>query len=128
MKTKALSLMILFLAGTLTLFAQQKTEKFKVYGNCGMCEKRIETAAKSIQGVTAADWNRDTKMMEVTFDTTMTTVKTIEEVIAGVGHDTQMYRAEDETYAKLPGCCHYDREDADNNSKGKMKEQNPPVD
>ncbi|MCC7464848.1 MAG: copper chaperone, partial [Saprospiraceae bacterium] len=28
------------------------TAKFKVYGNCGMCEKRIEKAAK-IEGVSS---------------------------------------------------------------------------
>ncbi|MFA5818076.1 MAG: hypothetical protein WC854_02210 [Bacteroidales bacterium] len=27
--------------------AQQKTESFKVWGNCGMCKNRIEKAAKT---------------------------------------------------------------------------------
>jgi hypothetical protein len=26
-----------------------------------------------------------------------------------VGHDTEKYRADDKAYAKLPGCCKYDR-------------------
>ena len=38
-------------------FAQKtKTETFKVSGNCGMCEKKIEKAAKSA-GATYAEWN-----------------------------------------------------------------------
>lgn len=109
MKTKILSLVSMFLIGTMTLFAQSKTEKFKVYGNCGMCEKRIETAAKSVEGVTAADWNIETKMIEVSFDTIKTDVHKIHIAIANAGHDTEMHKATDEVYDKLPGCCHYER-------------------
>jgi periplasmic mercuric ion binding protein len=45
MKAKVLSLVVMFVLGTSTAFAGEKTEKFKVKGNCGMCEKRIEKAA-----------------------------------------------------------------------------------
>ena len=45
MKKKIVSLAGLFLIGAITVFAQSKTEKIKVYGSCGMCENRIETAA-----------------------------------------------------------------------------------
>jgi mercuric ion binding protein len=121
MKTKNLMLALLLTAGTTTLFAQQKTEKFKVYGNCGSCEKRIETAAKSVDGVSLASWSQDTKMIEVTFDTTKTNLDAIEQAIAKVGHDTQIYRANDEVYAKLPGCCQYDRADATENPKPDKK-------
>ena len=109
MKTKILSLVSMFLIGTMTLFAQSKTEKFKAYGKCSMCEKRIETAAKSVAGVKSADWNIETNMIEVSFDTTKTDVNKIQMAIANVGHDTDKYRATDETYNKLPQCCHYER-------------------
>jgi membrane fusion protein, copper/silver efflux system len=82
---------------------------FKVYGNCEMCKDRIEKAARSIQGVTSADWNVDTKMMDVSYESTKTDVDKIQIAIAKVGHDTEMYRAEDEVYNALPGCCLYDR-------------------
>jgi Cu(I)/Ag(I) efflux system membrane fusion protein len=82
---------------------------FKVSGNCDMCKERIETAAKSVEGVTAADWNKETKMIEVSFDTTKTDVHKIHMAIAKAGHDTDMYRADDKVYDALPGCCHYDR-------------------
>ncbi|MCK9398464.1 MAG: heavy-metal-associated domain-containing protein [Bacteroidales bacterium] len=109
MKVKMVSFGCLFLLGTMTLFAQSKTEEFKVYGNCGMCEKRIETAAKSVKGVAAADWNKETKMIDVSYDSTKTDVDKINITIAKVGHDTDMYRADDKVYDELPGCCHYDR-------------------
>ena len=110
MKTRILSIMMLLGLGSLTLLAGPgKTEKFKVAGNCGMCETRIEKAAKSVNGVTAAEWDKDTKMIEVSFDAAETNIQKIHEAIAHVGHDTELVRADDETYDKLPGCCKYDR-------------------
>ncbi len=109
MKSKVLSLVTLFLLGTAAVFAGNKTEKFKVYGNCGMCEKRIEKAALSVDGVSAADWNKETKMMEVTLDDSKTDVHKVHMAIAKAGHDTDMHHASNETYDTLPNCCHYDR-------------------
>ena len=99
----------LLLAGSLTAFAGNVTEKFKVYGNCGMCETRIEKAAKSVDGVTAADWDKETKMIEVTFDDSKTDLDKIQQAIADAGHDTDLKTADNKTYDDLPGCCHYDR-------------------
>jgi hypothetical protein len=48
----------MFVLGTFTAFAGEKTEKFKMYGNWGMCEKRIEKADNSVDGVQSADWNK----------------------------------------------------------------------
>jgi len=95
--------------GVTSVFGQTKTEKFKVYGNCGMCEKRIEKAANSVDGVTSADWDKDTKKIEVKLDESKTNVHKVHMAIAEAGHDTEMHRASDEAYNKLPGCCKYDR-------------------
>jgi len=91
-----------------------KKEKFKVYGNCGMCENRIEKAAKEVDGVTIADWNKESKMIEVSFDSLKTDVHKIHMAIAKVGHDTEMHKAEDDVYNKLPGCCRYTRSESIN--------------
>jgi periplasmic mercuric ion binding protein len=112
MKTKVLSLTILFLLGAFTVFAGNKTEKFKVKGNCGMCEKRIEKAAMLVDGVSKADWNKETKMMAVVLDDEKTNVHKVHMAIAKAGHDTEMHKAKDEVYDKLPGCCKYDRKDS----------------
>lgn len=100
---------------TTSLFAQlvpqqrdEKTDTFKVYGNCGMCKKRIEKAAKP-EGVTAAVWDVDSKIMTVTYDAAKISNAELQKKIAAVGHDTEKYTAEDSVYAKLPGCCHYER-------------------
>jgi periplasmic mercuric ion binding protein len=109
MKTKVLSLVVMFVLGTFTVFAGEKTEKFKVKGNCGMCEKRIEKAALSVDGVSKADWNKETKIIAVVLDEEKTDVHKVHMAIAKAGHDTEMHKAKDEVYNELPGCCKYDR-------------------
>jgi mercuric ion binding protein len=109
MRTKVLSLVALFLLGAVSVFAGNKTEKIEVKGNCGMCETRIEKAAKSVEGVSKADWNKETKKLEVVFDDTKTDLDKVEIAIAKVGHDTPKHKATTEVYDKLPGCCKYDR-------------------
>jgi copper chaperone CopZ len=84
------------------------TSKFKVYGNCGMCEKRIEKAAK-IKGVTFADWDVDSKMLTIHFDEKKVTPGKVQQAVAAVGHDTDKVRASDKAYAKLHSCCQYER-------------------
>lgn len=95
--------------GAFTVLAGNKTEKIKVYGNCGMCESRIEKAVKAVDGVSKADWDKKTKMLEVTFDDTKTNIHKVHMAVAAVGHDTDMHKAKDEVYDKLHSCCKYDR-------------------
>jgi len=109
MKARDLSLVGLFLMGSATVFAGTKTEKIEVKGNCGMCEKRIEKAASSVEGVSKADWIKETKQLEITFDDAKTSLDKVEIAIAKVGHDTPKHKASTEVYDKLPGCCKYDR-------------------
>lgn len=97
--------------------AQEKTDSFKVYGNCGMCKKRIEKAAVS-DGVSQAVWNVDTKLMTVTFKPAKITNEEIQKRIAAAGHDTEKFRADDKVYEKLPGCCLYERKPATNPTPG----------
>jgi mercuric ion binding protein len=109
MKTKVLSLVVMFVFGTFMVFAGSKTEKIEVKGNCGMCEKRIEQAALAVPGVSKADWDKKTKKMEVVFDDSKTNADKIEAAVAKVGHDTKNHKSTTEVYNELPGCCKYDR-------------------
>ena len=111
MKMKFLLAYVLIACVASFAFAQTvKEEKIKVYGNCGMCKKRIEKAATTA-GASFASWNEDTKVLIVKFDESKTTAQKIEQQVAGVGHDTQNLKATDETYNKLPECCLYDRKE-----------------
>jgi len=87
---------------------KNKAETFKVYGNCGMCENRIEKAAK-ITGVSTAEWNDERMELTVTYDASKTTIEKVHKAIAAVGHDTDKEAAPENVYKKLPGCCKYDR-------------------
>ena len=117
MKTKMLSLVALMLFTVTTLMAQtEKKEKLLVAGNCGLCKKRIETAAKSVEGVSTAEWDEETKMLEVSYDSTKANIHQIHMAVAKAGHDTKMHKASDEAYDKLPACCKYERLTADEGS------------
>lgn len=85
-----------------------KTDAVIVYGNCGMCEKTIEKAA-FIKGEAKADWDQDTKMAQITFDSSKTNADAVLQRIAAVGYDSEKFTSPDDVYAKLPGCCQYDR-------------------
>jgi mercuric ion binding protein len=85
-----------------------KTESFKVWGACEMCKARIEKTVKA-EGVTSASWDSKTQMLTVTYDPSKTNKDGLSKKLASVGHDTEKYKAPDDVYAKLPGCCHYER-------------------
>jgi hypothetical protein len=84
------------------------TESIHVNGACGMCKSRIQKAVK-IEGVSEANWNKETRVLLVSYNPDLITNDAIQKKIASVGHDTEKYKAKDTVYEKLPGCCHYDR-------------------
>lgn len=85
-----------------------KTESFKVWGNCKKCEKTIENSVE-VDGVISKDWNVDSKLMAVTFDTTKVSLPEIQKLIAKAGYDNDAYFGDDYAYAKLEECCQYER-------------------
>lgn len=112
MKTRVLSIAIIVFLGITSVMAQdQAKEEFLVAGACGMCETRIEKAANRVEGVAEASWDKETKMLEVTFCCTKPDMKAIHKAVAEAGHDTKLVKAEDAVYDKLPGCCKYERLD-----------------
>jgi len=73
-----------------------------------MCNNHIEKSAKE-EGATSAAWDSKTKMLSVSFDPSKTGTDALSKKMAAVGYDTEKYKATDDVYAKLPGCCHYER-------------------
>jgi Cu(I)/Ag(I) efflux system membrane fusion protein len=86
--------------------ASQK-ETFMVSGNCEMCKDRIESAAKSVKGITSASWDMNSKMINIEFTGSVNTVDAVQKAIAEAGHDNVGYKASDEVYNALPECCLY---------------------
>jgi copper chaperone CopZ len=93
--------------------AEAKTVKttFEVKGNCGMCQKRIEAAAKNVKGVTSARWNKENSQLSLVYDNKKTTPEAVQKALAAVGHDCGKFKADQKVYDALPGCCKY-RENA----------------
>lgn len=87
----------------------EKTEKFTVYGNCGMCERTIENSLKEVEGISKGDWDKDTDVMTVVYNPKKISLDEIKQKIADVGYDSDSHRAKDEVYSNLPGCCQYER-------------------
>ena len=85
-----------------------KTESFKVFGNCGMCKSRIEKAARE-EGAENASWDSKSKLLTISYIPSKTSTDKLQKKVAAAGHDTEKYKATDEVYNSLPGCCHYER-------------------
>jgi copper chaperone CopZ len=102
----------LFLLMTFSACAAQiknaKTESYQVSGNCEMCKNTIETTANK-KGVSSAEWNKDTKVVRLTYDSVKTSASEILKKVAYAGYDNEQFLAPDEAYAKLPECCRYAR-------------------
>jgi len=100
-----LSMMVLLVVS----YAEAKTVKkeFTVNGSCSMCEKRIVAAAKKVQGVIVATWNKKTKKMCLLFDDSKTSEEAVMQAIAKAGHDAGQYKASTQAYRSLPSCCWY---------------------
>jgi len=101
----------LFMQAMGHVFGQTTSErdslvKFMVHGNCGQCQDRIETAAK-VRGVVEAFWDANTQELTLRYLPSRTNPEKIQKLIAGVGHDTQLFKADDGVYAALPECCLY---------------------
>ncbi len=90
--------------------AQSKTDTIYAKGNCGHCQERIETTVKGIVGVSSASWDASFARLICTYDASITNNPAIQKVIASVGHDTDLFRADDNVYKSLPGCCKYERD------------------
>ena len=86
-----------------------KTEKFTVYGNCGMCKKTIESSLDGVKGIKEANWNVDNDKMTVSFNPEVISLEKIKQKIADVGYDSESHRAENEVYDNLHECCKYER-------------------
>lgn len=82
---------------------------FGVRGNCGMCKRTIEKAAKGVTGVIDADWDVDKKRIDVSYDESKTNEMEIHNAIAASGYDTEKVIGNEDAYNNLPGCCQFDR-------------------
>jgi copper chaperone CopZ len=111
LKTLTIICLTLFFSSN-NLYSQENEytkEVFKVWGNCEMCKTTIEKPFKKMEGVKSVKWNVASKKMMVKYDAAIISLDEIKKTIASVGYDTEEFRAPDEVYSKLHGCCQYER-------------------
>ncbi len=107
--------LFLFISQSFLLRSQSKTNKkiidvnFKVLGNCGMCEKKIEAAALDLKGVKKAMWDKDLLLLQVKYNSKKVHLSQIKQAVADAGYDTETIKASNEQYNNLHYCCKYDR-------------------
>ena len=113
---KNLVIVLVMLIGSAT-FAQNKNAKasLEVDGVCMMCKERIEKACIKTKGVKSAVWNVETHELKLIFDERKTDLKTINQNIANVGHDTKEIIATEEAYNSVHDCCKYRDEEVKKN-------------
>ncbi|MGZ8558343.1 MAG: DUF3347 domain-containing protein [Chitinophagaceae bacterium] len=111
MKSIILMTAVAFLSASISeaQISNAKTETVKVSGNCSMCESAIEKAGNKNK-LYKTDWNKDTKMASITYDSKKTDVDAVLKSIALSGYDNVNYLAPQEAYNGLPDCCKYDRD------------------
>ena len=130
---KIIFILSLFLIGFSTQSQEVNKNKnakiaFEVDGICGMCKKRIETAALKTKGVKFAIWNLQSHQLNVILDERKTDVLTIQRNILKVGHDVvgldnKKVEATDEAYQTVHPCCKYREEEIILDHKGGLKKQ-----
>lgn len=106
---------MLLLMVTLSTQAQDKKNKnakytIEVNGNCEQCQRRIQKAAFSVDGVKMASWSIETHQLVLTLNEEKTSIDSVKKAIVKVGHDTEGVKATENDYENLHHCCKYDRE------------------
>lgn len=109
---------------SITAFSQNKNARasIEVDGVCKMCKERIEKACIKTKGVKSAVWNVQTHELKLIFDERKTNLKTINQNIADVGHDTESIKATDEAYNSVHDCCLYRDEAVKDDHKVKKED------
>ncbi|WP_431159326.1 heavy-metal-associated domain-containing protein [Winogradskyella poriferorum] len=118
---RILTLVALFVS--IVAFSQNKNAKasMEVDGVCMMCKERIEKAAIRTKGVKSAVWNVDTHELKLIYDERKTSLKTIAQKLANVGHDTKDIKATEEAYNSVHPCCKYRDKDVVRDHDAEMK-------
>ena len=130
---KIVFILSLFLVGFSVQSQEVKKKKnarvaFEVDGICGMCKKRIETAALKTKGVKFALWNVKTHQLNLIMDERKTDLSKVQQNILKVGHDVigldnKKIVATEEAYESVHPCCKYRDEEIVLDHEGGLKKQ-----
>lgn len=92
------------------------TKSFKVNGACDMCKENIEKAV-TIEDYSSGVWDAEAHVLVLKFDSGLISADSLLHRVANAGYDNEIYRASDDVYESLPGCCQYERNEIKTYSK-----------
>ena len=78
-----------------------------VAGVCDMCKARIESTAMDVAGVKKAEWDMKTDTLVLVGSAKMD-VQKVADALAKAGYRSELAKADQKGYLKLPACCQYD--------------------
>jgi len=111
---------VFLLFTSFTLAQNLSKNQFRVKGNCEMCKERIETTAKKA-GASAARYSIDLQTLTLETEPSVSPDEILKKV-AEAGHDNEKFKASDSTYESLPGCCHYERDAQQSETKAEVSD------
>ncbi len=119
----SLFLMSFFIEAQVVKKQRNAKKSFKVDGVCGMCKKRIETAALNTKGVKFALWDINTHYLNLILDERKASVSKVQQNILNIGHDVYLDEnkkayAVKKVYYSLDPCCRYRDEEVIKNHGG----------
>lgn len=85
-----------------------KTAEIKTSAVCEMCKERIEKKVLKLNGVIEANLDIDTKILNVKYDESKTSLEEIRTEISKTGYDADDVKRNPKAYKKLPKCCRID--------------------
>lgn len=74
-----------------------------------MCKTKIEETLSYTTGVKFGEWDVESKMLVVKFNSKKTSLDKIKQVLADIGYDSETHRATQKAYDDLHFCCKYER-------------------
>ena len=72
---------------------------------CDNCKENIEKALNKVKGVKTSEIDIDAKLVQISFDKSLTDINKIEKAITSAGYDANDKKANPDSYAKLDDCC-----------------------
>lgn len=105
---KKLLILVVLLAVTFSVSAQQKavqTITIQTNGTCEQCKKRMMDQVPTWTGVKECSYDMQTSKLTVKYDESKTTPEKIRTGISKLGYDADNVKADAEARAKLPACC-----------------------
>jgi len=93
---------------------------------CGMCQDKIESGLKEVDGIQSVHVDLDKKMGHVNYNPEKISEAEIEKMIAGIGYWANDVPADPKAYTKLDGCCQMSEKEYDRVMKTSMHNPGSP--